>query len=63
LHSWKDTFCNVSKELSLSLSEELELLIKWLGPSSSKQAKRIKATSSHDPKLALQLVWERLDDH
>jgi hypothetical protein len=41
--SWKSSFLNVTKDLSLSPKEELDLLVKWLGPKSNQQAKRISA--------------------
>ena len=44
--AWKISFTNVAKELKLTPTEELDLLIKWLGPSSSEQAKRIRVANA-----------------
>lgn len=37
---WKASFCNVIDNLGLSVAEETDLLIKWLGKESSEQARR-----------------------
>lgn len=60
--SWKGTFRRVMEELSVDASEEIELLIKWLGPVSSSHAKSIKISSVNNPSLGLKRLWERLDD-
>ena len=60
--AWKISFTNVAKELKLTPTEELDLLIKWLGPSSSEQAKRIRVANANNQERGLQLVWERLHD-
>lgn len=46
--SWKSSFLNVTKDLYLSPKEELDLLVKWLGPKSNQQAKRISAAQIND---------------
>ena len=56
------SFSIVAKELKLTPTEELYLLIKWLGPSSSEQAKRIRVANANNQERGLQLVWERLHD-
>lgn len=38
--AWKSSFCNAIEGLDLKPSEELDLLIQWLGPDSTEQAKR-----------------------
>jgi hypothetical protein len=59
--SWKQTFKAVIGELSVAPAEELDLLIKWLGPDSARQAESIKAASSADPIGGLRKIWDRLD--
>ena len=54
--AWKISFTNVAKELKLTPIEELDLLIKWLGPSSSEQAKRIRVANANNQERGLQLV-------
>ncbi|KAK2838870.1 hypothetical protein Q7C36_013684 [Tachysurus vachellii] len=60
--SWKSSFLNVIKDLSLSPKEELDLLVKWLGPKSNQQAKRISAAQINDATEALNMIWQRLED-
>ena len=48
-------------ELTVTPSEELDLLIKWLGPDSSRQAECIKTASAGNHVDALQRLWNRLD--
>ncbi|KAJ8315765.1 hypothetical protein KUTeg_007915 [Tegillarca granosa] len=42
--SWKQTFKDVINELGVNDAEELDLLLRWLGPASAKQAASIKAS-------------------
>ena len=49
-------------ELSATLSEQLDLLIKYLGKESTKWAMTLKASNIHMPEHALSLIWERLDE-
>ncbi|KAF7642338.1 hypothetical protein LDENG_00259810 [Lucifuga dentata] len=44
--AWKSSFQAVIRELDLSDQEEIDLLIKWLGPQSSAQARRIRCCTS-----------------
>ena len=60
--SWKSSFLNVTKDLSLSFKEELDLLLKWLGPKSAEQAKRISAAQINNTAEALRMVWQRLEE-
>ncbi|XP_034547118.1 uncharacterized protein LOC117818374 isoform X1 [Notolabrus celidotus] len=60
--AWKTSFINSTEDLKLSAREELDLLCKWLGPSSSEQAKRIRAVHIHSASAGLQMVWQRLED-
>jgi hypothetical protein len=59
--SGKQTFKAVIGEHSATPAEELDLLIKWLGPDSARQAESIKAESSADPIGGLRKIWDRLD--
>lgn len=43
--AWKSSFRDVTKGLNLSAREELDLLIKWLGPQLASQAMRIRSAS------------------
>lgn len=44
------------------MSEELDLLVKWLGKESSEHVKRIGAVHVTNPRAALHLSWQRLQD-
>ena len=46
--------------MDLSASEELDLLVKWLGRESSEHVKRIRAVHITNPQAALRLSWTRL---
>ncbi|XP_075534522.1 uncharacterized protein LOC142568489 [Dermacentor variabilis] len=60
--AWKSSFKGVVRDLGLSAQEELDLLIKWLGPESSRQARRLKSVHVDDFSTGLNVVWKRLDD-
>lgn len=60
--TWKSSFLNVIKDLSLSPREELDLLIKWLGPQSSEQARRVSAAQIYNVVASLEMVWQRLEE-
>lgn len=59
---WKNTFKNIVGDLQCTPSEEVDLLIKWLGPESSKQTSNLRAANSHDPVTGLVKIWERLEE-
>ncbi|XP_071151136.1 uncharacterized protein [Mytilus edulis] len=61
-HTWKASFKNVIDELQVSDSEQIDLLIKWLGPESGKHAMSIRASNANNPTRGLHRLWERLDD-
>lgn len=50
----------VSFELGVSPFEEMDLLIKWLGPQPSQFAKSIRAANAYDPPKGVSRIWERL---
>ena len=60
--AWKASFLSSTDDLKLSAREELDLLCKWLGPSSSEQAKRIRAVNIHNPSAGLKILWRKLED-
>lgn len=59
---WKNSFKNVVGELECTPSEEIDLLMKWLGPESSKQAGNLRAANCHDPVIGLVKIWERMEE-
>lgn len=60
--AWKTSFTSATKDLNLSAREELDLLVKWLGPKSSEQAKRIRAVHTLNPAAGAKMVWKRLEE-
>ncbi|XP_037528681.1 uncharacterized protein LOC119405929 [Rhipicephalus sanguineus] len=60
--AWKSSFKGVIRDVDLSAQEELDLLIKWLGPESSRQVRRLKSVHVDDFSKGLNVVWKRLDD-
>ncbi|XP_069129320.1 uncharacterized protein [Argopecten irradians] len=59
---WKAGFLNVVKELGVSPIEELDLLVKWLGPESTKHAISIRSSNISNPERGLKKIWERLEE-
>lgn len=59
---WKTNFKSIVKELSVSMYEELDLIVKYLGPESAKYAINIRAANIANPELSLHRIWERLED-
>lgn len=59
---WKTSFKSVIQEASVSPSEELDLLIRWLGPSSKEHAKSIRAASIGNPTQGCETLWTRLEE-
>ena len=57
--AWKSSFKSIIREMNTTEMEEVDLVIKWLGQDSSKQALRIRAVN---PRQCLQRIWERLED-
>lgn len=60
--SWKSSFINAIDTLELRASEQIDLLVKSLGAESTKHAHRIKAVNITNPAVALELIWERLEE-
>ncbi|XP_025766921.1 uncharacterized protein LOC112848107 [Oreochromis niloticus] len=59
--AWRETFINTIESLSLSASEEMDLLIKWLGKESGEHAIRIRSVNIRQPNVGLRMIWERLN--
>ncbi len=59
---WKTCFQSVVTELDIMDAEQLDLMIKWLGPVSSKHAASMRAANMEQPTRGLQLLWQRLDE-
>ena len=57
---WKCGFLGIIKELQVTTVEELDLLVKWLGPESSKHARSLRAANAQEPTRGLERVWQRL---
>ncbi|XP_061678699.1 uncharacterized protein LOC133502197 [Syngnathoides biaculeatus] len=60
--AWESSFLNAIQGLGLTASEELDLLVKWLGKESSEHVKRIRAVHITNPHAALELAWTRLQE-
>lgn len=60
--AWKASFRSVSDEMMLSGAEEVDLLLKYLGPSSSKHAISLRTAYLHDPDEACAQIWKRLEE-
>lgn len=58
----KTSFKSIVNELNVSPFEEMDLLVKWLGPTSSTFASSIRASNVHAPERRLQRIRERLHD-
>lgn len=58
--AWQSSFLNATQDLHLTASEELDLLVKWLGKESSEHIKRIRAVHVTNPEAALHMSWTRL---
>lgn len=59
--SWKSSFNNAVEGLNLKPSEELDLIIKWIGGESLQHVKRIRAVHVNNSAAGLDMVWQRLD--
>ena len=59
--AWKSSFLAATRDLNLSDQEELNLLIKWLGPNSSAQAMRIRSVHVNNPRAGVFKVWQWLE--
>lgn len=60
--AWKSSFLNATSGLKLSSSEQLDLLIKWLGSRSSEYVRRIRSVNIRYPDAGLKMAWDRLEE-
>ncbi|XP_069105757.1 uncharacterized protein [Argopecten irradians] len=61
--AWKNSFQGIVKELKcIRPVEEIDLLIKWLGPKSSQQVLSLRTSNSYNPEAGLTRIWARLDE-
>ena len=51
--TWKSSFTGIVKELNVSPFEELDLLVKWLGPESKRFASSIRSSNINNPSKGL----------
>ena len=59
---WKTSFINIMEELDVTPMEEMDLLVKYLGPVSSHYAISLRAANATQPQRCLVRIWERLDE-
>ncbi|XP_057705305.1 uncharacterized protein LOC130923571 [Corythoichthys intestinalis] len=59
--AWKRSFSNAIRGLDLTTSEEMDLLLKWLGKESSEHAEQIRAIHINNPVAGLEMIWDRLE--
>lgn len=60
--AWKSSFQSVVKDLSATASEEIDLLIKYLGPESRKHALSLRSVYVTDLVVGREKIWTRLDE-
>ncbi|XP_013421679.1 uncharacterized protein LOC106181750 isoform X2 [Lingula anatina] len=60
--AWKENFKSIIQELGANDREQLDLLVKFLGPKSSQQARSLRNASANDASLAIRRIWERLEE-
>ncbi|XP_042281759.1 uncharacterized protein LOC121906755 [Thunnus maccoyii] len=60
--AWQSSYTNVTQGLGLTPTEELDLMIKWLGRESSNHVKRIRSVHITNPVTALKKAWDRLQE-
>lgn len=59
--AWQASLINVTEGLDLTAGEELDLLEQWLGKESLEYVKRFRSVHINNSKLALQMIWDRLN--
>ncbi|XP_046703058.1 uncharacterized protein LOC124384338 [Silurus meridionalis] len=60
--AWRSSFKNAIRDLDLAFSEEIDLLVKWLGRESAEHANRIRTVNTSNPERGLDLIWARLEE-
>ncbi|KAM4032594.1 uncharacterized protein ACNLHF_019812 [Anomaloglossus baeobatrachus] len=58
---WKCAFKTATRDLGITAAEELDLLIRWLGPRSTERIKRLRSVYISDPTTGLATAWDRLE--
>lgn len=61
LRRWRASFINALRDLNLSGSEEMDLLVKWFGSESADHAKRIRAVHICYPQQGLRVIRTQLN--
>lgn len=59
--AWKRSFNNVIRGLDLTASEEMDLMLKWLGKESAEHVEQIRAIHINNPVAGLEMIWDRLE--
>ncbi|KAF7705473.1 hypothetical protein HF521_020759, partial [Silurus meridionalis] len=59
--AWKRSFITAIRGLNLEPSEEMDLLLKWLGKESAEHIEQIRAIHINRPEAGLAMAWERLE--
>ncbi|XP_017275504.2 uncharacterized protein LOC108249317 [Kryptolebias marmoratus] len=59
--AWKRSFENTIRGLDLTASEEMDLMLKWLGKESAEQVEQIRAIHINNPVNGLNMMWNRLE--
>lgn len=58
--AWKRSFQNATSGLNLTPSEEMDLLLKWLGKESAEHVEQIRSIHINHPEAGLAMIWDRL---
>ncbi|XP_036003031.1 uncharacterized protein LOC118566091 isoform X1 [Fundulus heteroclitus] len=59
--AWRRSFLTTISGLNLTQSEEMDLLLKWLGKESAEHIEQIRAIHINRPEAGLAMAWERLE--
>lgn len=59
--AWKRSFENAIRGLDLTASEEMDLMLKWLGKESAEHVEQIRAIHINNPVKGLNMIWDRLE--
>ncbi|CAE1275879.1 unnamed protein product [Acanthosepion pharaonis] len=60
--AWKRSFQSAIRHLGLTYSEEMDLLVKWLGKESGEHARRLRSAHLNHPERGLMRIWARLEE-
>lgn len=56
--SWSSSFRSDILELGVTEFEEMDLLVKWLGPESSKFTRTLHSANTLNPSLGVKRIWD-----